>query len=109
MKQLKADKDHMGLTTDKGVALVFMDRRDYIRKAKELCDDTSTYRTIQSDPTNKLKNKLINILKKIKVDTGLQEKIYRRMYPSGASSPKLYGLPKIHKKNVPPEAHSFKH
>ena len=101
MKQLKADKDCMVLTTDKDVALVIMDRSDYIRKANELLDDTSTYRTIQSDPTNKLKNKLINILRKIKVDTGVQEDIYRKMYPTGASSPKCYGLTKIHKKNVP--------
>ena len=101
VKQLKADKDCMVLIRDKGVALVVMDRSNYIRKAKELLDDTNTYRTIQSDPTYKLKNKLINILKTIKVVTGLQENIYRRMYPTGASSPKFYGLPKIHKKNVP--------
>ena len=30
------------------------------------------------------------------------------MYPTVASSPKLYGLPKIHKKNNPHEAHCFK-
>ena len=30
----------------------------------------------------------------------MQENIYRRMYPTGASSPKFYGLPKIHKKNI---------
>ena len=47
MKQLKADKDHMVLTTDKDVALVVMERSDYIRKAKELLDDTNTYITIQ--------------------------------------------------------------
>ena len=58
-----------------GVALVVMDRSDYIRKAKELLDDTSTSQTIQSDLTNKLKNKLINTLKRIKVDTGMQENI----------------------------------
>ena len=73
MKQLKADKNRMVLNADKGAALVVMDRSDYIRKAKELLDDTSTYRTIQSDPTNKLKNKLINIFKRIKVDTGMQK------------------------------------
>ena len=82
------------------MALVVMDRSDYIRKAKELLNDTNTYRTIQSDPANKLKNKIINILKKIKVDTGLQGNIYRIMYPTGASSPKFYWLPKIHKKIV---------
>ena len=75
IKQLKADKDHMVLITDKGMALVVMDRKVYIRKARDLLDDTNTYRTIQSDPTNKLKNKLINILRKIKADTGMQENI----------------------------------
>ena len=87
----------MVLTTDKCVALMVMDRSDYTKKAKELLDDTNTYRTIQSDPTNKLKNKLINMLRKIKADTVMQENTYRKMYPTGASSPKFYGLPKIHK------------
>ena len=89
----------MVLTTDKGVALVVMDRRDYIRKARQLLDDTNTYRTIQSDPTNKLKNKLINMLRKIKAS--MQENIYRRMYPTEASSPKFYGLPK-HTRKISP-------
>ena len=66
-----ADKDHMVLTTDKSVVLVVMDKSDYIKKAKELLDDTNTYRTIQSDPTNKLKNRLINMLRKVKADTGM--------------------------------------
>ena len=101
IKQLKADKDCMVLATDKGVALVVMDRSDYTKNAKELLEDTNTYRTIQSHPTNKLKNKLINMLRKIKADTGMQENTYRKMYPTGATSPKFYGLPKIHKKNIP--------
>ena len=101
IKQLKADKDCMVLTADKGVTLVVMDRSDYTKKAKELLEDTNTYRTIQSDPTNKLKNKLINMLRKMKADTGMQENTYTKMYPTGASSPKFYGLPKIHEKNMP--------
>ena len=101
MKQLKADKSHMVLTADKGVALVVIDKIDYIKKAKEVLQDTRTYRTIQGDPTSRLKNKLINILKKVKAETGMQENTYRKMYPTGASPPKFYGLPKIHKKNIP--------
>ena len=64
IKQLKADKERIILTADKGIALVVMDRSDYIRKANELLQDPSTYKTIPSDPTNKLKNKLINKLRK---------------------------------------------
>ena len=101
LRQLRDDKSRMVLTADKGVALVVIDRTDYIRKAKELLQDTSTYRTIKGDSTNKLKNRLINILKKIKAETGMQDNIYKKMYPTGASPPKFYGLPKIHKKNIP--------
>ena len=61
----------MVLTTDKGVALVVIDRTDYIRKAKDLLQDTSTYRTIKGDPTNRLKSRLINILKKVKAESGM--------------------------------------
>ena len=83
----------MVLTADKGVALVVMDKHDYNRKAKELLEDTNTYRTIQSDPTNRLKNKLISMLRRIKAETGMQENTYKKMYPTGACSPKFYGLP----------------
>ena len=101
IKQLKADKDRIIPTADKGVVLVVMDRRDYIKKAKELLQDPNTYKTIPSDPTMKLKNKLINKLKKIKIDTRMDDITYRRMYPTGAVIPKFYGLPKVHKENTP--------
>ena len=91
----------MVLTANKGVALVVIDRTEYIQKAKDLLQDTSTYGTIKGDPTSKLKNRLISILKKIKAETGMQDNIYKKMYPTGASPPKFYGLPKIHKKNIP--------
>ena len=101
MKQLKADKNCMVLTVDKGVVLVVMDTVEYIKKANDILEDTNTYRVIQTDPTNKLKSKLINILRRTKAATGLQENIYRKMYPTGASPPRFYGLPKIHKNNIP--------
>ena len=31
----------------------------------------------------------------------MQENTYRKMYPTGVSPPKFYGLPKIHKKKIP--------
>ena len=31
----------------------------------------------------------------------MNENLYRRLYPSGAGSPKFYGLPKIHKVGIP--------
>ena len=90
----------MVLTADKGVALVVMNTEDYKKKAEELLDQ-NTYRAITSDPTMRLKNKMINMLKSIKTKGGMSEELYKRFYPTGAGSPKFYGLPKIHKQGMP--------
>ena len=36
----------MVLTADMGVAMVVMNRQDYIKKARALLDDTNTYKPI---------------------------------------------------------------
>ena len=73
---------------------------DYLKKAEDLLNQ-NTYRALTSDPTMRLKNKMINLLKTIRSKGGLSEEMYRRLYPTGAGSPKFYGLPKIHKPGMP--------
>ena len=80
--------------------MVIMDRQDYINKANHLLN-LSTYKSITKDPTNSIKNKLINILKRVKTKTGLDSNIYKSMYPTGCVPPKFYRLPKIHKPDTP--------
>ena len=81
--------------------MVIMDRQQYMDKATTLLQDTNTYRTIPKDPTNKLKNKLIGILRDIKQTGGLKDTTYRKVYPTSAVPQKFYGLPKIHKVDTP--------
>ena len=88
------------MTADKGVALFVIDKDDYIKKAEDLLKE-NTYKKIAEDPTPKQKNKLISILRNIKAEGGLKDEVYRRLYPTGAGSPKFYGLPKIHKSGIP--------
>ena len=80
--------------------MVIMDKQDYINKANQLLNQ-STYRSIAKDPTSSIKNKLINILKRVKNQTGLASNTYKSMYPTGCVPPKFYGLPKIHKPGTP--------
>ena len=80
--------------------MVVMDKKDYIDKVKNLLVQPA-YGTINRDPTNKLKGKLITILRRIKREPGLEDSIYIYVYPMGCTSPKFYGLPKIHKTNTP--------
>ena len=77
-----------------------LDKEDYIKKSEHLLKQ-NTYRELVADPTNKYKNKLINLLKTIKSGGGMNNNTYKRLYPKGAVSPKYYGLPKIHKAGVP--------
>ena len=98
--ELKKDKSRMILTADKGVVLVVLNTEDYLKKAEDLLNQ-NTYRALTSDPTMRLKNKMINLLKTIRSKGGLSEEMYRRLYPTGAGSPKFYGLPKIHKPGMP--------
>ena len=55
--------------------MVIMDRQDYINKANHLLNQ-NTYKSIAKDPTNSIKNKLINILKRVKTKTGLDSNTY---------------------------------
>ena len=100
MEKMRKDDTRIVLTVDKGVALVVMNREDYEKKAEELLSQT-TYNNINNDPTNRYKNKLINLLKTIKTQGEINEALYKKLYPTGAGVPKFYGLPKIHKKETP--------
>ena len=62
------DSKRIILTVDKGVAMVVIDRKDYIEKATNL-QAQPAYRTINRDPTNKFEAKLFTILRMIKRET----------------------------------------
>ena len=78
-----------------------MDKEDYQEKAKALLEDQGTYKALKTDPTGRLKSIMINLLKKIKSEGGIDDILYKKLYPTGAVTPKFYGLPKIHKDGVP--------
>ena len=99
--ELKKEQSRVILTADKGVAIVIMDKEEYTEKAKALLEDQGTYKALKSDPTNRMKTKLISLLKKIKSEGGINDTQYKKMYPTGAVPPKFYGLPKIHKRGIP--------
>ena len=84
LTQLKQDTSRVVLTADKGVAMVIMDKQDYINKANILLQDTNTYNVLKKDPTSHLKNKLITILKEIKQKGGLNNTKYKQLYPTSS-------------------------
>ena len=51
--------------------MVIMDRQDSINKSNKHLNQPGN-RDIPRDPTNKIKTKLMNILKRVKLQTGLE-------------------------------------
>ena len=92
--ELKRDKTTVILTADKGVSLVAMDKEEYINKAEELLNQP-TYKPISIDPTTKYKTKLISLLKVIKTEGGMNEALYKRLYPQGQGPPNSMGSPRF--------------
>ena len=94
--KLKRDRDRQVLTDNKGVTMVIMDRQDYVNKSNQLLAQPA-YRVIPRDPTNKIKTKLINIIKRVKCQARLDNNTFKAIYPTGCGVPIFYGLCKIHK------------
>ena len=88
LAELRRDSNKIILTAGKGVSLVVMNKEDYQKKALELLDQP-TYKTLATDPTNKHKNKLITLLKSLKSEGGIDDTTYKKLYPTGAVTPKF--------------------
>ena len=59
--------------------MIVLDKKEYLEKAETLLAQPA-YRTIDKDPTNKLKAGLIQTVRRIKRDTNMGEGMYRTMY-----------------------------
>ena len=101
LENLREDKDII-VTADKGVALVVMDKTEYITKCEALLQDNSVYQHLSKD-TSPTIHKEIKILQDCKNNNFISETEYTQLRPHGSNSPvaRFYGLSKIHKDNMP--------
>ena len=83
------------------MAMVDMEKEDYLNKEQELLADTYTYKPIPKDPPSRLKNKLAQIIGNIKTNGGLSDFNYKRLYPICVVPPKFYVVPKYIKLPLP--------
>ena len=100
IKELKKDEDIVILPADKGNATVVMDKEQYDRKMKELLEQDD-YRRIKKDPTLKLEKRIKEALNRIERQEDLPTPFKKRLSPNYSVIPQIYGLPKIHKEEVP--------
>lgn len=100
-KFLNRNKNLLILNADKGNVTVAMEKDDYDLKMCNILNDMMTYRRINKDPTSYLQKKnndLVEELQKCNIITVIEKK---RLRNDAALPPRLYGLPKIHKTDLP--------
>jgi hypothetical protein len=95
-RSLKANASHTVLPADKGNAAVVMGTSDYNRKIATLLQNKA-YSMFKKDPTESIELKTVLLLKK----SSFPEEVCQQVRLQGSRSPRLYGLPKIHKPGVP--------
>ena len=98
---LKKDPDRVILSADKGNCVVVMDKHDYREKVLSLLHNRNTYSILKSDPTGKTQRGLNAKLLLLKKSNIINKATYEKLYSSDGLSPRFYGLPKIHKPEIP--------
>ena len=100
LKTLRQDKNIVVLPADKGNATVVMDSARYEEKVTSLLEDP-IYKRVKRDPTAATERKVLKEVRELEKKELIPRNLGTRIKPSASKSPKLYGLPKIHKTNMP--------
>ena len=94
---LSKNKNIIIMREGKGRGITILDRKNYIEKCLNILD-TKQLRKLSKDPTKTLERKIQRILRKIKCH--LEEKEYKKLYPTGSKPGLFYGTAKVNKLKI---------
>jgi hypothetical protein len=89
---------------DKGNGVVILDKNDYNSKMEDILQDTTKFERSMDDPvklTLQRENRLKRLLTTLKKSESISPASYEQLLPTGSRIGILYGLPKVHKNNIP--------
>ena len=107
LKKLKSDLNIVVFKSDKGNAIVILNKQDYQSKMNNILNDTSKFKLITDNLFNVLitkglkEDKINRLLSKLKKGKEICDCEFSEMYATGTLPGILYGLPKIHKNCTP--------
>ena len=105
INKLRRNDDIVITIPDKGSGVVILNKNDYIKNMDNILVDETKFERIGPTSTcdnttgieSRLQKRLLRLLK-FKL---LSEHTYQEILPTGSQRPRMYGLPKTHKPNVP--------
>ena len=78
-----------------------LDQTEYDAKVNNLLSDRETYELLKKDPTSGYKRKISQKLLSLEQSGAISHDLKRKLHPTSESVPCFYGLPKIHKTDIP--------
>ena len=105
IKSIKKNDKIVLAKPDKGSGIVVLDKTEYLRKMMEILDDKTKF--VKMGPASnfdnivKIEKEIINTLKDLVCKKEISQETFNDIKPIGSIRPRLYGLPKMHKKGVP--------
>ena len=105
LRNLSKDNTITITRPDKGHGVVILNKDDYINKVTTILSDTSKFKVVDHiDPflhTLRLENRVNYIINKLYKAGTISESTKNNLLCHGSQPGVLYGLPKIHKPNIP--------
>ena len=105
IKSIKKNDKIVLAKPDKGLGIVVLDKTEYLRKMMEILDDKTKFDKMgpasNFDNIVKIEKEIINTLKDLVCKKEISQETFNDIKPIGSIRPRLYGLPKMHKKGVP--------
>lgn len=98
---LKTNPNLLILKPDKCNSTVIMEKTDYHNKLTNQLKDKNIYKPLKLDPTSKYQNKNNEIVKNWLQKHYIDNITAHKLTIHNAQPPKIYGLPKLHKINIP--------
>ena len=88
------------LPADKGNVTILTKKDGYHAKIKGLLD-SGTYKVLKGDPTLTHENRIGRKLRELVKQGEMSESLYQTLRTSDSQPSRIYGLPKLHKPEVP--------
>jgi GIY-YIG catalytic domain len=101
LKQLRLRKDIIIKPADKGGGICIMDTLDYQTKVATMLNDTTVYIPVDSSNHDQIKDHADQLLTLLHESGYITEKQLQFLTDFTPRCPIFYGLPKIHKTNIP--------
>ena len=105
IKSLRSNSNILITKPDNGSGMVILYKTDYIKKTNSILEDETKFLTLglssEKGNTSKIESRIQRRLLQKHKDDLLPANLYDLFRSTGSQRPRMYGLPKTHKKDVP--------